>query len=98
MTDWSYEPLNSSHRQYSISSRDRPMQTFLPAGPSLPTSMSVPRCWLLRTATTAPRKVSQTNSQRDSSSEMLNPELKTYRITTLPNTSTTITASSAAIR
>jgi len=46
----------------------------------------------------AEEKVSQTNSQRDSSSEMLNPELKTYRITTLPNTSTTITASSAAIR
>jgi hypothetical protein len=48
MTDWSYEPLNSSHRQYSISSSDRPMQIFLPSGPSLPTSMSVPRWALLR--------------------------------------------------
>jgi hypothetical protein len=52
------------------------MQIFLPSGPSLPTSMSVPRWALLRRAATAPRKVSQTNSQRESSSEMLKPELK----------------------
>ena len=52
MTVWSYEPLKISQQQYSMSSSDSPMQMRLPVGPSLPTSMSVPRCPLSRRATT----------------------------------------------
>ena len=52
-------------------------QIFLPSGGSARTRVSTPRwaCW--RSATMAPRKVSQTSSQRDSSSEVVIPELKT---------------------
>ena len=51
-------------------------QTRLPSGGSARTSVSTPRwaCW--RNATMAPRNVSQTSSQRDSSSEVAMPELK----------------------
>ena len=45
----------------------------------------------------APRKVIHTNSQRETSSDTVMPELKPYRSTTLPNTITTMTASMAAI-
>ena len=76
ITDCSYDPLNSSQHVNSISSRPRPMQIFLPNGPRRPTSMSVPRCPLSRKATMAPRKVNQTKSQRESSSDTLKPELK----------------------
>ena len=51
-------------------------QIRLPAGPSIRTSVSTPRCECSRTATMAPRKVSHTSSQRDNSSEIVIPELK----------------------
>src|SRR5690606_9060451 len=40
----------------------------------------------------APKKMTQTKTIRDNSSETSMPELKPYRSTTFPNTSTTITA------
>ena len=51
-------------------------QTFLPVGPRWLTSISVPRWACSCSATTPPRKVSQTNSQREISSEIEMPELK----------------------
>ncbi|MNJ77704.1 hypothetical protein D3C77_752710 [compost metagenome] len=41
-------------------------------------------------ATRAPRNTIHTKNQRDSSSDTLIPELKAYRKTTLPKTSTTM--------
>ena len=48
----------------------------LPVGGSARTRVSTPRCACSRSATMAPRNVSQTISQRDSSSDTVMPELK----------------------
>ena len=50
-------------------------QNFLPTGPNLLTSMSVPKWPRSFRATIAPKKVIQTNNQRDNSSDMVRPEL-----------------------
>ena len=69
-------PLNSSQDTYSISTWPITRQTFLPHTGRRATSMSVPRWPCSLSATMAPRKVSQTNSQRDISSLTVMPELK----------------------
>jgi hypothetical protein len=48
----------------------------LPTTGSRETSMSLPRCACSRIATIAPRNVSQTKSQRETSSDTVMPELK----------------------
>ena len=73
-------------------------QAFLPHTGSRDTTESIPRWAWSRSATTAPTNTSQTNSQRDSSSEIEIPELNAYRSTTLPNTSTTIPSMHSAMK
>ena len=60
----------------SMATYDSAKQNFLPAAPSLPTSMSVPKWPCSFKATIAPMKVIQTNNQRDNSSDKVMPELK----------------------
>ena len=68
-------PENISQVAYSINKCPSTRHTFLPNGPSRDTSMSVPKCACSLIATTAPRKVIQTNNQRDNSSDTVMPEL-----------------------
>lgn len=71
---WAQLPLSSSQETYSIEICARTRQTFLPAAGRRDTKTSVPRCPCSRKATTAPMKVSHTNSHRDSSSDTVMPE------------------------
>ncbi len=91
-------PEKNSHTQPSISRFDSMKQAFLPHAGSRDTTESIPRWAWSRSATTAPTNTSQTNSQRDSSSEIEIPELNPYRSTTLPNTSTTIPSMHRAMK
>ena len=69
-------PSRNSQVMYSISAWPATRQIFLPARGRRETSMSVPRWSWEWMATTAPMKVSQMNSQRETSSLMAMPELK----------------------
>jgi len=72
---WSSEPLKSSQQMNSMSRWPSTRQVFLPRTDRRATSVSVPRCAPSFRATMPPRKVNQTNSQRDSSSDTAMPEL-----------------------
>src|SRR5690606_32736651 len=82
---------------YSMTACARPKQARRTGRGIRRTTMSVPRWARSLSATMAPRKVSHTNSQRESSSEIRMPELKPYRSTTLPNTSTRMASNSPAL-
>ncbi|MNY21434.1 hypothetical protein D3C86_1549810 [compost metagenome] len=73
---WSRLPSSSSQAMNSISSWPATRQAFLPNSGSRDTSMSVPRWACSLSATIAPRKVTHTNSQRETSSDTVMPELK----------------------
>ena len=69
-------PWSSSHDTYSMATWASTRQIFLPRRGRRDTSASVPRWPCSRRATTAPMNVSHTNSQRETSSDMVRPELK----------------------
>ena len=73
---WSSEPLNKSQHTKSISRCPSPKQNFLPPADRRDTRMSVPRCARSCSATMPPKKVSQTNNQRDNSSDTAIPEFR----------------------
>lgn len=69
-------PQKKTPQHTSTSASDTIMQSLRPAGPKRTTSVSTPMCEFSRATTTAPTKVSQTNRNRDSSSESAIPESK----------------------
>ena len=69
-------PCSSSQVTNSISIWLASRQARLPQFGRRLTRLSTPRWPCSRIATMAPRKVSQTNSQRDTSSDTVIPELK----------------------